>query len=170
VACPLRVQRIYFCSFSAFARFYTAWVINGPDDPEIRLPLFPRKRTQVGHRAMSGWCHNQTHAPQQSASIRSPRRHWSYSGNPAFRRPSINSFEVDSPRWATQADIVKAGSVSSRRAAASRASASRPRWAKAHAATSRLKSWSQGTCNRYRSRNLFAIANVPASFVSKAIF
>jgi hypothetical protein len=114
--------------------------------------------------------HNQTHAPQQSASIRSPRRHWSYSGNPAFRRPSINSFEVDSPRWATHADIVKAGSVSSRRAAASRASASRPRWAKAHAATSRLKSWSQGTCNRYRSRNLFAIANVPASFVSKAIF
>src|SRR6266403_1454460 len=37
------------------------------------------------------------------------------------------------------------------------------------AATSRLKSWSQGTCKRYRSRNLFAIANVPASFVSKAI-
>ena len=25
-------------------------VINGPDGPEIRLPLFPRKRTQVGHR------------------------------------------------------------------------------------------------------------------------
>src|SRR6266481_7676327 len=33
------------------------WVINGPDGPEIRLPLFPRKRTQVGHRAMSGSCH-----------------------------------------------------------------------------------------------------------------
>src|SRR6478752_7293888 len=28
-------------------------VINGPGGPEIRLPLFPRKRTQVGHRAMS---------------------------------------------------------------------------------------------------------------------
>jgi hypothetical protein len=34
------------------------WVINGPDGPEIRLPLFPRKRTQVGHRSMSGSCHN----------------------------------------------------------------------------------------------------------------
>src|SRR5436190_11241044 len=33
-----------------------SWVINGPDGPEIRLPLFPRKRTQVGHRAMSGSC------------------------------------------------------------------------------------------------------------------
>jgi len=31
-------------------------LINGPDGPEIRLPLFPRKRTQVGHRAMSGSC------------------------------------------------------------------------------------------------------------------
>jgi len=27
------------------------WVINGPGGPEIRLPLFPRNRTQVGHRA-----------------------------------------------------------------------------------------------------------------------
>src|SRR6267143_5046939 len=33
-----------------------SWVKNGPDDPEIRLPLFPQKRTQVGHRAMSGSC------------------------------------------------------------------------------------------------------------------
>src|SRR5262245_1473631 len=30
------------------------WVINGPDRPEIQLLLLPRKRTQVGHRAMSG--------------------------------------------------------------------------------------------------------------------
>jgi hypothetical protein len=37
-------------------RFHTAWVINGLGGPEIRLPLFPRKRTQVGHRAMSVWC------------------------------------------------------------------------------------------------------------------
>src|SRR5260221_13363713 len=35
-------------------------VINGPDDPEIRLPLFPQKRTQVGHRAMSGSCQQAT--------------------------------------------------------------------------------------------------------------
>ena len=34
------------------------WVHNGPDGPEIRLPLFPQKRTQVGHRAMSGLCQN----------------------------------------------------------------------------------------------------------------
>jgi len=27
--------------------------VNGPDGHEIRLPLFPRNRTQVGHRAMS---------------------------------------------------------------------------------------------------------------------
>src|SRR6266403_499737 len=35
-------------------------VINGPDGPEIRLPLFPRRRTQVGHRAMSVSCQQQT--------------------------------------------------------------------------------------------------------------
>jgi hypothetical protein len=32
------------------------WVINGPDRSEIQLPLFPRERTQVGHRAVSVWC------------------------------------------------------------------------------------------------------------------
>jgi hypothetical protein len=50
-----------------------------------------------------------------------------HSGNPAFRRPSINSFKCDCLRRPILADIVKAGSVSSRRAAASRASPSRPR-------------------------------------------
>ena len=35
-------------------------VINGPDGPEIRLPLFPRKRTQVGHRDMSVSCQEET--------------------------------------------------------------------------------------------------------------
>src|SRR6266403_1294914 len=55
-----------------------------------------------------------------------------YSGNPAFRRPSINSFEFLGTR-AICADIVKAGSISSTRAAAACASASRPRWAKADA-------------------------------------
>ena len=58
----------------------------------------------------------------------------SYSGNPALRKPSIISFAFfDSWLRAIHADIVKAGSISSTRAAASRASASRPRWAKADA-------------------------------------
>ena len=57
----------------------------------------------------------------------------SYSGNPAFRRPSMNSFALASPPQAINGDIVKAGSSSSTRIAASRASASRPRWAKADA-------------------------------------
>jgi hypothetical protein len=68
--------------------------------------------------------------------VRSPRRRKrarAHSGNPAFRRPSINSFALDCPPRAIHADIVKAGSVSSTRAAASRASSSRPRWAKADA-------------------------------------
>jgi hypothetical protein len=59
--------------------------------------------------------------------------HRAHSGNPALRRPSISSFAFDCPPRAIHADIVKAGSTSSRRAAASRASASRPRWAKAEA-------------------------------------
>jgi hypothetical protein len=61
---------------------------------------------------------------------RSPRLHKrtrAYSGNPAFRRPSMYSFAFDVPPRVMNADIVKAGSTSSRRAAASRASASRPR-------------------------------------------
>jgi hypothetical protein len=56
-----------------------------------------------------------------------------HSGNPALRRPSISSFEFDCPPRAVHSEIVNAGSVSSTRAAASRASASRPRWAKADA-------------------------------------
>jgi hypothetical protein len=66
---------------------------------------------------------------------RSPRPYCApgYSGNPAFRRPSINSFAFGCPPRVINADIVKAGSISSTRAAASCASASRPRWAKADA-------------------------------------
>jgi hypothetical protein len=36
----------------------------GPDGPEIQLPFYPRKRTQVGHRVMSEKGQLQTHAPQ----------------------------------------------------------------------------------------------------------
>jgi hypothetical protein len=31
------------------------------------LPLYPRKQTQVGHRAMSVQCQERTHAAQQMA-------------------------------------------------------------------------------------------------------
>jgi len=55
-----------------------------------------------------------------------------HSVSPASRNPSIISFAVfDSWLRPIHADIVKAGSISSMRAAASRASASRPKWAKA---------------------------------------
>jgi hypothetical protein len=53
--------------------------------------------------------------------------HGDHSGNPAFRRPSISSFAWDCLPRAIHADIVKAGSSSSIRAAASRASTLRPR-------------------------------------------
>jgi hypothetical protein len=55
------------------------------------------------------------------------------SGSPALRSPSVSSFAFVCPPRAIHADIVKAGSSASRRAAASCASASRPRWAKADA-------------------------------------
>ena len=53
--------------------------------------------------------------------------HRARSGSPALRQPSINSFEFDCLPRAIHADIVKAESTSSARAAASHASASRPR-------------------------------------------
>src|SRR5215207_8852188 len=68
--------------------------------------------------------------------VRSPRLHKqtrAYSGNPAFRRPSMYSFMFDDQPRAMDADIVKAGSTSSERTAAARASASHARWAKADA-------------------------------------
>src|SRR5216684_2259246 len=40
--------------------FHTAWVKSGPDGPEVQLPLYPRKRTQLGHCAMSEMCQQQT--------------------------------------------------------------------------------------------------------------
>ena len=41
-----RKERKQFCVFLARASFHTAWVNNGPDGPEIRLPLFPQKRVE----------------------------------------------------------------------------------------------------------------------------
>src|SRR6202163_4036215 len=56
-----------------------------------------------------------------------------HSGSPAFRSPSVSSVAFDCPPRAIHEEIVKAGSTSRRDAAASRASASRPRWAQADA-------------------------------------
>src|ERR1700736_3988060 len=56
-----------------------------------------------------------------------------HSGSPAFRSPSVSSVAFDCPPRAIHEEIVKAGSTSRRHDAASRASASRPRWAKADA-------------------------------------
>jgi hypothetical protein len=74
--------------------------------------------------------HQAVSACPKSAVIRSPRPYCApgYSGNPAFRRPSTNSFAFDCPSRPIHVDIVS-GSSSSRRAAASRVSASRPTWA-----------------------------------------
>src|SRR6476659_637427 len=47
-------KRLALCSAVVGCLEGPVRVINGPDGPDIRLPLFPRKRTQIGHRAMSG--------------------------------------------------------------------------------------------------------------------
>jgi len=92
-------------------------VLRGPPIP---ISLFRLK----GHCRRRG---------SQDRAREARRQHRAHSGNPAFRSPSINSFALDRPPRAMNSEIVKAGSVSSTRAAASRASASRPRWAKAEA-------------------------------------
>jgi len=45
---------------SARDRERRSWVINGSNGPEMRLPLYTRKRTQVGHRGMSVSCQEAT--------------------------------------------------------------------------------------------------------------
>src|SRR5258705_3943102 len=47
---------------------------GGPDGPEIRLPLFPQKRTQVGHRAMFGSCQKRKRRGGYAALFRLPTR------------------------------------------------------------------------------------------------
>src|SRR6516165_1452883 len=59
--------------------------------------------------------------------------HRVHSGNPAFRRPSIKRFHFEKAPRASHEEIVNVGSISSIRAAACRASASRSRWANADA-------------------------------------
>jgi len=99
-----------------------------------RRLLYAQKRTSQKRESMSASGQLLTHAPQQKGGSNSSMSASTvHSGNPAFRRPSINSIAFDCPPRAIHADIEKAGSTSSSRAAASRASASRPRWAKADA-------------------------------------
>ena len=38
-------------------------VINGPDGPKVQLPLYSRKQTQLGHRAMFVSCQEQNTRP-----------------------------------------------------------------------------------------------------------
>src|SRR6476660_6628997 len=49
-------------------------VIFGPDGPEIRLPLFTRKRTQVGHHGMSEMCHQRKSPPHSITSSAMPEQ------------------------------------------------------------------------------------------------
>ena len=92
------------------------------------------RRCNMSRRATSGLMHrSKLKLYSITSSARACAR--AHSGNPAFRRPSIISVEFDCPPRAIHPDIVKVGSTSSRRAAASRASAFRPRWAKADART-----------------------------------
>jgi hypothetical protein len=71
---------------------------------------FPSRQTQ------NAFCAEGPRAPPPTHNEPTNRAH---SGNPAFRRPSISSFEFDCPPRAINADIVNAGSSSSTRAAAS---------------------------------------------------
>jgi hypothetical protein len=86
--------------------------------PNWPVSLAPRRNMFWGQRRRH--LHRQERAP-------------AHSGNPAFRSPSSASFAFDCPPRAIHSDIVKAGSSSSTRAAASWASALRPRWANADA-------------------------------------
>src|SRR6266403_44846 len=67
------------------------WVLNGPGGPEIRLPLFPRKRTQVGHPAMSVSCQY-----QKSPVYRSTRHHDRGGATPEAQNYSITSLALAS--------------------------------------------------------------------------
>ena len=105
-----------------------------PRDRNVRATLRSRHPRAIAAGPKSA--DFRTHAPHKTGSCpitSSAQAARAHSGNPAFRSPSIISFAFDCPPRAIHADIVKAGSSSSRRAAASRASASRPRWAKADA-------------------------------------
>jgi hypothetical protein len=100
---------------------------------DVAAPLLHRMSLVVVLSRHRRWAECPLCARSGHSMTSSARAHRAHSGNPAFRRPSINSFAFDCPPRAIYADIVKAGSRSSTSAAASRASAPRPRWAKAHA-------------------------------------
>src|SRR5712672_1458870 len=49
-----------------------------PDGPEVQLPLYPRKRTQVGHRAMSEKCQQRKSALHELPKEKPPEGGFSY--------------------------------------------------------------------------------------------
>src|SRR6478609_179909 len=53
-------KRLALCSAVVGCLEGPVRVINGPDGPETRLSLFPRKRTLVGHRTTSVSCQKPT--------------------------------------------------------------------------------------------------------------
>src|SRR5258705_10985475 len=48
-------RRKFYAQFQRRS-FHTAWVKRRHGGPEMRLPVCPHKRTQLGHRAMSETC------------------------------------------------------------------------------------------------------------------
>ena len=127
------------CQARRPGRLLEAMCKHGPRG--MAVTYRPRKRAVPYRTRLTGWLIRSNEG--LGATRRAPRhfgmlsrQRWalgSYSGTPALRRPSIISFEFDWPPRSIHADIVKAGSSSAIRAIASRASASRPRWAKAEA-------------------------------------
>src|SRR5882762_3892377 len=55
----LQEGRLITCRFDRIS-ICLRWVKSRPDGPEVQLPLYPRKRTQVGRRAMSEKCQEET--------------------------------------------------------------------------------------------------------------
>src|SRR5712672_2693878 len=55
-----------------------SWVKSCPDGPEVQLPLYPRKRAQVGHRAMSEKCQQRKSALHELPKEKPPEGGFSY--------------------------------------------------------------------------------------------
>ena len=99
-----------------------------------RLPVLLRQRTSSGPVGMSQRCQLRTMRRRRVPLFDHLVDIGELLGQPRFAITLDHQLRIfDSRLRAIHADIVKAGSISTARAAASRASASRPRWAKADA-------------------------------------